>query len=226
MRTIKYQFIQTPLVSSANSFPVLILENPTFYRNFVRGLTSQIEGEEELVVYSKGEKIGKLSSDAVMITDLLTIPLDEKKTSTTIQKNLVKGLTEEQSLAFGKLNASISSFLSDFLLDSEIPLTFDDDFSLASLLKATNVRPDFSIDNYLESLVNRVKAMSVSSNKDFFILVGLHQVLNQKELSAFYHEMALSQIDLLLIEPSESKSYLKPLEKPIVIDEDLCEILK
>lgn len=226
MKTIKYQYIETPLISSTDSYPVLVLENRPFYRQFIHGLSKQIDEEEDFAVYSNGSKIGKLSSDAVLITDLLNTPLDEKKCATAIHKSLIKTVSEDQMMAFNKLNVAISSFLSDVITESDVPLTFDDDFSLGSLLKATNVRPDFPADNYLESLVDRIKAMASFLKKDFFILVGLHQVLDSKELVSFYHEMALAQLDLLLIEPNEPKSYLKPVEKPVVIDDDLCEILK
>lgn len=226
MRAIKHPFIEQPVTSSADSVPVLVLEKPSYYRSFIRDLIRQIEGEGDFVVYSKNGKMEKLSSDAELITDLLNIPFDEKKISTTIQKNLVKNVTEAHALDFNKLNAHISSFLSTFLLDFDIPLTFDDDFSLSSLLKATNVRPVFLVDDYMESLVTRIKAVSVSLGKDFFILVGLHQVLSQSELNDFYHELSLCQIDLLSIESREPKSHLSKFEKLVVIDEDLCEILK
>lgn len=226
MKSLKHEWIKEEIVLENNRFTILILENQKFFRIFIFQLEKQIREDEEFLVFSEDLKPLLLSKEAVLITDLFLIPFDEKKAITLIYKDLEKKMNEDLRIGLNKVNSIIGDYLSDITYDYFLPLTFDDELSLASLLKLTNVRPDYDTLNYLDALIKRIKMISVLLKKNIFFLVNLHDLLDEEELKTFYHEMNLLHIDVVVIDAHEPKTKLEDYEKIIIIDKDLCEILK
>lgn len=226
MKSLKHEWIKEEILLENNRFTTLVLENQKFFRDFIFQLEKQIREDEEFLVFSEDLKPLLLSKEAVLITDLFLIPFDEKKAITLIYKDLEKKMNEDLRIGLNKVNSIIGDYLSDITYDYFLPLTFDDELSLASLLKLTNVRPDYDTLNYLDALIKRIKMISVLLKKNIFFLVNLHDLLDEEELKTFYHEINLLHIDVIAIDAHEPKTKLKDYEKIIIIDKDLCEILK
>ncbi len=226
MRLLKHEWIEETIKLDKSITNVLVLENHKFYRDFVLGLQQQIDEDIPMLVFSEDLKELKLSSCAVLLTDLFDIPIDDKKCSNIIYKDIEKAISDEQRVGLGKLNQEIASFLGNLTMDYPIPLTFDDDIKLTNLLKVFNVRPEYHPIEFIEALVTRIKIINSIMKKDLIFVVNLHDLLRTDELIDFYKEMRLLQIDIVVIDSHEPKTLIDGYEKGIVIDKDLCEILK
>lgn len=225
MRTIKYRWLQDPLTLNRRKINVLVIENQKFFRDFIIGIYNQIENDDDFLFCADDLKEFKLSKYAILITDPFDLPIDEKKCITLLYKDMEKKVTEDYRIGLEKVNNTIYSFLTDLIKEYEIPLTFDSSLSITNLMKLADVHPDYEIDDYFQALIVRLKTLSNLFKKNLFFLVNIHDVLTSEELDMFYREASLLDIDLVLIEAREPKAK-KENENIIVIDSDLCEILK
>lgn len=225
MKSIKHQWIQDPIVLNRRDITVLVLENPRFFREFVSGIEQQIEGEDTYLICLDGAKEFQLSKCARLITDLFAIPIDEKKSSTLLYKDIEKNISEEARADLEKLSMGINTFISDVIEDYSLPLTYSPNFSLSSLMKMVDLKPEYRPASFLQSILDRIRTLSTLFNKNLFFLVNLHDVLDRDELTIFYQEIALMDIDVVVVDAREPKDSDAP-EKVVIIDQDLCEILK
>lgn len=226
MKSLKHEWIKEDIILENNLFNVLVIENQKFFRNFVFQLERQIRDDEEFLIFSDNLKALALSKFGVIITDMFDLPFDEKKAITLIYKDLEKRMNEDLMIGLNKVNSIIGDYLSDITYDYFLPLTFNDEIPLSGLLKLAEVRPEYDTLNYLDALIKRIKMISILLKKNVFFLVNLHDLLDEEEMKAFYHEMTLLHIDIIIIDAHEPKTKLKDYEKIIIIDKDLCEILK
>ena len=226
MREIKHKWIDDPIQLDRQKVNVLVLENQKFFREFILGIQTQIELDEEFVICTDGLEPFSLSKTAFLMTDLFEIPIDDKKCATLLYKDIEKRANESNRLELAKLNSAISSFVYNLIADYSIPITYQQEFDIASILKLASIKPDYeAIGDFLVSLIDRIRILSILFRKNIFFLVNLHDVLSVEEIDIFYREMALLDIDIVVIDAREPR-YQKADERVIIIDSDLCEILK
>ena len=226
MRLLKHKWIKEDIVLDKRTVNVLVLENHGFYRNFVMALAKQIEEGEDFLVFSQDLKGLDISKCAAILTDLFDIPIDEKKASTLIHKDLSKKMTGDMAASFQRLNSAMASFVDELVYDYPIPLTYSGEVELPALLKTIDVKPEMHSTDFLEALVTRIKTLANLMGRDLFFLLNLHDVLDKGELEKFYNEMRQLQVDIVAVDAREPVGEKDGHEKTIIIDRDLCEILK
>ena len=225
MRVLKHEWIQDPITLDRKKTTVLVLENPKFFREFVLGVSEQIEDDEHFLICHDDLKEFQLSKCALLITNLFDIPIDEKKTSTLLYKDMEKSVSDEVRTGLERISMTINSFIADLIEDYSIPLTYTPNLSLTSLMKLVDVRPEYHPSSFLQALLDRIRTLSSLFKKNLFFVVNIHDVLEHEELAIFYEEVALMDIDLIILDSREPKAIL-PSERVVIIDSDLCEILK
>ena len=225
MRFLAHRWIKEQILLDSQIHHVLVLENPKFYRDFVQSLNRQIEDDEEFMVFQEDYKSLQLSKYAFLMTNLFDIPLDEKKCITLIYKDLEKTISENLRIALEKLNLAINSFVQDITYDYPIPLMIKEDITLSSIMKLAEVKPFYEPSDFLTALISRIKTLNFLMKKNIFFLVNLHDFLLEDEIESLYREADMLHVNLVSIDAREPR-IKSSHEKIIIIDRDLCEILK
>ena len=225
MRVLAHRWIKEQILLDSQIHHVLVLENPKFYRDFVQSLNRQIEDDEEFMVFQEDYKSLQLSKYAFLMTNLFDIPLDEKKCITLIYKDLEKTISENLRIALEKLNLAINSFVQDITYDYPIPLMIKEDITLSSIMKLAEVKPFYESSDFLTALISRIKTLNFLMKKNIFFLVNLHDFLLEDEIESLYREADMLHVNLVSIDAREPR-IKSSHEKIIIIDRDLCEILK
>ena len=96
---------------------------------------------------------------------------------------------------------------------------------LEDLLKLCNVKPTKVYESFLEKLICYINIFTELKNIKFFIFIGLKDILSDENLILLYQHCALQKVGLLLIESSKKRNLL-PMERAIIITDDLCEIVE
>jgi len=107
-------------------------------------------------------------------------------------------------------------------LSNRQPTTLEfSDLDIVAIFRAMNVvfAPSESL---LEHLCDYIDVCSEYRKIALFVFVNLKSYLSEEDLELFYSHLAYYKRNVLLLERCESP--LHPMEKVIIIDDDLCEI--
>lgn len=219
---LRHHLVETSLTASSAVFSTIAIENPKFFRSFVKELKTQIEDDEGPFFLSVEGKPSSLRKSALLFTDPFTLGNDEKKEDASFQKDVSSLLDDEGKSSFEELKKQISDYLNSLALYSTLPYEYEPDFSLSSFLKFVSFRPVRGNEENLESLVSSVLTAATILRKKLVVMCHLHGYLTPSELGDFHSELAMYDIGLLIVESSRPSGKL-PKEKLVLVDSDLCE---
>ena len=74
------------------------------------------------------------------------------------------------------------------------------ELALEDLLKASAVKPTKVYQSFLEKLICYINIFAELKNINFFIFIGIKDVLSDEDLSLLYKHCALQKIGLILID--------------------------
>ncbi len=222
MKVLRHHRIEAALVLDGEWVTHLVIEEPVFLRQFLRGIEEQLESGEEFLRYYDGKDEKDFSKVGYFLYDPFHCPLDEKKTGTFLQKDVPLRLKDEKKEDFQRIVHEIQSFLHGLILDYPIPLRIDEETSLPALLKAFSLSPAIDEESFLEGLVMKVAVLRHVSKKDVFLFYNLRDTLSEEEFLLFHQEMRRLEIPYLLLS-SHLPSKKSSIEKIVRIDSDLYE---
>lgn len=224
MIKIVHKDIETPIVLDCLSPFVLSVESSKEYYNFVVQLEDAFTAKESEFSFWEGDKFVSPDKCGEMIANPFCFDATDKKIVNLLYKKLQNNYNDGSFiLKFNEINASIEDFLYDlcssvdFSIDHECP-------SLEDLLKICSVKPSKTYDGLIEKLICYINIFAELKRTEFFVLVGIKDVLTEEEIELLYRHCALNKIALFLVERRTEKR--KKNERKIIITEDLCEIVE
>ncbi len=223
MIEVKERHVEQWLTCSSDSFTTLVIENPSFLREFIIALKDQIECDDGEFFYLRDGKEASLKKEAVLITDPLQVFRDEKKEETSFIKEVSGSFYEETDKEFERIKGEIISFVKGLSVYSSLPYSFDEGFTVQNLLKFLSFRPE---ERENSSIVETAKSISIVGHifkKYVFFIAHLHAYYTAEEIENLFKDMANHDISLICLEHQRPKSAGKS-ERIIHIDHDLCEI--
>lgn len=221
---IAHVHLETPLIVSDAYVQVLIVENPNEFYAMVSDLIGQFDGVEGTFAFSRNGQSIDAAKCGEIISSLFHFDLNDKKNLTLLQKRLEKIAFGEKLSLFNELSAKTMGFLGElaffvpFSLDYSEPQPID-------YLKASGVKLEKNYESLEEKIICYLNALIELKNCEFFIFVNLKSVLNDEKLLQVYEHCQREQVGLLLIENGKYRPLL-PLEKAVIVTEDLCEIVE
>lgn len=221
---IAHVHLETPLIVSDAYVQVLIVENPNEFYAMVSDLIGQFDGVEGTFAFSRNGQSIDAAKCGEIISSLFHFDLNDKKNLTLLQKRLEKIAFGEKLSLFNELSAKTMVFLGElaffvpFSLDYSEPQPID-------YLKASGVKLEKNYESLEEKIICYLNALIELKNCEFFIFVNLKSVLNDEKLLQVYEHCQREQVGLLLIENGKYRPLL-PLEKAVIVTEDLCEIVE
>lgn len=201
---------------------ILVLEDPNIMRILVAELLDQSSGNEGNFVLSD-EKLLKVDKAVEMIMNPFALDFQNKKiTSALFGKMMMIG--NEKLIEKSEINHELINLLED--ISSRInysAITYQLEFNWQDLFKIYGVKIEKTGD-FLEDLIEYMKAVSEFCGISVLCFVGLKNYLNHEELLDFYKAARYNKVALLLIESNEKEQL--EIEHITIIDRDQCFIQK
>ncbi len=223
MRVIKQPHIDQDIILNKDNFYNVVIENQINYRQYLQSLKNQLENKDPFLLLYDNDKEKELDKEAFLIDNPLSIQIDEKKMNTLIQKEIAAKITEDQKERFGILQHQITEYIESISMDYPLPVSFDLDYSLISLLKSISLQTASDFPSYLEYMVNQIKKISFVLKYNVFFIVNLQDYLSDEEMQSFIKEMNSLEIFFVIVSSHLPISRISN-EFIIQIDKDLAEL--
>ena len=223
MKVIKQPHIDQDIILNKDNFYNVVIENQINYRQYLQSLKNQLENKDPFLLLYDNDKEKELDKEAFLIDNPLSIQIDEKKMNTLIQKEIAAKITEDQKEKFEILQHEITEYIENISLDYPLPVSFDLDYSLISLLKSISLQTASDFPSYLEYLVNQIKKISFVLKYNVFFIVNLQDYLSDEEMQSFIKEMNSLEIFFVIVSSHLPISRISN-EFIIQIDKDLAEL--
>ena len=217
--------VESKIELNAESPCVLCLENPHEFWKTVNELISAFRGDvSKFTFWEKENQIGAEKAGEIL-TDFFSFEIADRKIISLLHKHLLKQFTQSDLFfPFQELIAKCEKFLYDLFSLEEFALECEE-LTLENLLKVCNVKPEKNYQTFLEKIICYLNMIAELKGIEFFVLVGIKNVLNDEELRLLYRHCRFHKFALLLIECGKLRPFLAE-ERAIIITDDLCEIVE
>lgn len=203
--------------------PTLVIENRSFFRQIVQDIYAQTEGYSGECVLSRDLKPIEFSKNAELIDSPISFSVNQKSLLTKIVSALEKlAVNESFYLKTAELIQGIGEYFSELTKEQTAEL-YCSKLNISSILKAIGI---CVADDYASPLEEYIDYMELTREFDrdkLFIFINLRSYFPDSELQAFLETVLAHEYKILLI---DNKAYdILSIEKRVIIDEDLCEIV-
>lgn len=204
-------------------FPLVVLENRTYHYQMAQALHDQILGAAGDFVLSEGESILDLGKLAEFIPSPWSMDFASRKIMTAFYTKAKRlGTGEDLFTPLREAEAAIQRYADSLDGAFPIPVVWDMDVDMVSLIKAIHLRPEDEAQTLAERMLAYMELCTELMGTACFIFCGFRGFLEEADLHALYHAAFLKKLRFLLIE--QSCSHIMEEEDPFTVDEDLCQI--
>ncbi|MCM1260398.1 MAG: type II-A CRISPR-associated protein Csn2 [Prevotella sp.] len=190
----------------------LTFDDVIIYRNFIFLL-------EEYIIYSIDDVVKDFDKHILRIMNPFHLELNDKKILNSLYKRISNTLNENQRQKISFIETEILNILEEISLDSEIKITYENNFSIINLLNIFRVSIcEAKCEDYLESLITYIKVNLEINNFNVIISNGITKILSNQELNLLEKELGLLSIHIIDLE------LVSKVEKGVdlMIDSDWC----
>lgn len=216
--------LDTDIINSNYQHCEWIIESPELFSKYVLELYKQTEAEEGNFVLSEQDKELDIAKYVEIISDPLSINLNDKKILNKLYSELSKNAyAEECYLHTQEVLSALQKYFAFLETSSNYFLEDDEEPDIIAIFKALNVKLSVYSENLFELLWQYIKATSELLKKKLIVFVNIRSYLTQEQVIELIKNADYNEISLLLIEncqkgcPTDSVHY-------IIIDKDGCEI--
>jgi len=203
--------------------PVCIVESPIRWRNLLKELFAQQQGETGNWVLSEENMEIKINKSVELIPNPIQLEENQKRIVNAVLQSLSKTATNDVYWQKGQeLNTEIQKFFSELEMEYPFEYRISPQINFSTLAKAMEIQIENKYDSDLERLIQYCILVQDMMNTKLFVFFHLHTYFTQKELKSFYQEVMIRKWNILLMEPQMTKHI--PTEKYYIIDKDNCEI--
>ena len=209
---------------SENQIPVLIIEHPGIYSDFIESFFQQCEGEEgEIIISDRGKNL-KLSKSALIVLDYFSLNFNNRQIQTKLYQQL-KNAGAELSIQKDEFtHQGIDLIENVFSISRFDHIEYNLELDWADIFKLYQVRVEADYDSIQEKLVSFLRICAELLDLKLVAFVNLKAYVSEDDLLEIYRMAGYLKVNLLLIESIETYSH--PMEKYFIIDKDQCIIIK
>lgn len=200
-----------------------IIESPELFTKYLYELCTQIGGAEGGFVLSEADKEMDIAKVVEVITNPLTIDINDKKILSKIYSELQRLANDETMyLKTREIIANLQEYFYELEHNYETTLLIEDDIELPALFKVLGVKVENESLSYFEKLIQYIKLQKNILNKKLIVLVNIRSFLSNEQLEQLFLFVRHNEIKLLLYE-SMQRDFTESTKK-YIIDIDQCEI--
>ncbi len=214
IRRIEKEFIIEP----GKIFNINI-ENSRFYYHL---LSSLLEYDEDVFIYSEEGKIKSLEKNCLIISNIFNLDANSKKILTSLYKRIANEImTDEDKEKVIKVNDSILELLNKISLELNLDVDYSAEIDIQKILSIYDFSFKVNQEMPLDKVVTFIKANLEIGNYKFVISNNLLPLFNDNELEMLSKELELLGVSLINLTLVQTKR--KHVIDSITIDDDLCE---
>lgn len=216
---LRHAKLECDIALEAGDIANLVIENPSFYRQFVMEL---LNDDTETFSFYENKKDLTFDKHAIIVPNLFDINPNSKKILTAIYKKIEKSaITVERREKLEQINQKISALLAEIADDFDGTISYNDQITMPQLLGQLDFKFDYDDTNFLTQLVSYVRAWREAKDVRIIIVLNIQSMLTDEEIAMFAEECKYMGIPIINIAYFDK---VIPSSKRIVIDKDLCEI--
>ncbi len=206
---------------SGDGINTLVIEAPSFFRQFLQDISLQVSGLEGKAVLSQNNMPITFSKFAEVLDSFLSFEISKKSLVSKLQARLeAEALNERNYVRTMQLLGEVEQFIQE--LSFELPCTVAcDKISIGGVIRSAGIE---ILDDYgddLEHILDYMELTRELERDKLFVLVNLRSFYRDEEIAPFFRSILDHSLSVLLVD-SVSKALL-PLEKRVTVDADLCE---
>lgn len=199
----------------------LVIEEPGFFRQFLRDIYSQTEGFEGQTVLSEHDTVIPLYGNTELIDDILHFQINRKNLLTKIVSWLERqAVGESFFMRTAELLSTAEQLISDLSFDLPCD-TVCSKISIGSFLKSVGIEISDDYPNDLERFLDYMELVRQFDKNRLFIFVNLRSYYSDDDLSAFFSSIVAHEYRVFLVDNTAGQ--LLPSERRVTVDNDLCE---
>lgn len=199
----------------------LVIENPVFFRDFLRDIDEQIKGYGGKAVLSEKNLPIDFSKNAEMLDSFISFEINRKNLiSKIISRMEAEALNESNFVKSAKLTGELEQYILElsFGLPCEI---FCGKMNIGSVLRSAGIEICDKYENDLERLLDYMELSRELEREKLFVLVNLRSYYTDDEISVFFSSVISHEFRTLAVESSSRKRLYN--ETRVTVDADLCE---
>lgn len=200
----------------------LVLEHPNLFLQVVSDLTEQMDGEEGKLIFSTGLDQISLAKDALLIRDLWSVDVNQKKLLNGVLAKLKSLAREEYEVEIQHILSKLNQLMEGILQTSMLPLVWDDTPDVQTIFKVMGLQLE-NVEDPVERLVDYVRLAQEFLHTKLVVLVGARGFLTYDCASALCEDFRSAELPVLFVDGTVYP--LLPGEKRLLIDSDYCELL-
>lgn len=219
---LMHPLLTCPMELGQGRVPVLAVESPQLFRQWVFEWSAQSQGEAGTWVLSHQDEVLDCGQHLLVVNNYVHLSLEDRKLLNRFQALVQSVLWEELEEESVALQQQIQSYLSQLATQIPVPVGYGEGDAVWPLLKALKLQPVLDGVSPLERLTQYLELYHRLMPQPCVLLVGLHLYFSPQELERFYQMALYEQWNLLVVEPSQRPPL--PQEQWRVIDGDFCEL--
>lgn len=221
MRLVHVDFSKP--VETERNFLCLVVENSKLFCKYCSDLFSQSQGGDGEFIFVEGEQRLAFDKFGQIVFDLFSLPLQDKKVIGGLYERL-KDVTDRNFQAeYVLIVQSICTFLDKLSVECDMPVDYNEDFSLSDLLKAAKVGLNERCPTLTEKVITFLQAVQSFTKTKIVVFVNIRGYFSNEEFAEILKHVAYSDLSVVCLESSLPPETIG--EKTLIIDKDMCEIL-
>lgn len=213
--------LRTPLEINEDKISTLVIENPTFYRNFISDMFFQTQNISSRFTLSQADEIMNFSKCVEIVSDIFNLPFNSR----LFQSKINQIVTEEINISnikttdiINKINELGSVTVTQLGLD----IAYTPISDISGIVKLLGFYFDSESLSFSEKIIEYLNFLNAFTEKRLFVIINLKSALSENEFNEFTKLVLYKKIRVLLIE--NNNKYSCNNENIRIIDNDLCEI--
>ena len=200
----------------------LVIENQTFFRNFIQDIYRQTEGSTGKAVLSDGYKELDFTRYSELIESYVSFTVNSKKLQSKLISFFEKeAASEDRYLETAEFLRTAETYLNHLTEDFSTEISYGS-LNPGALLKAVNMYVSEESSGPLERIIDYMELTRELERDKLFIFTGMRSYFTDEELEPFLQNVLAKEFQILLIDGYSHKRFA--FENRLIIDEDLCEI--
>lgn len=217
-----YKYMSEPIDLEDSSNILLVIEDKHLFRNTV--LSVYHNNYDELFIFSEDYKPLDFSKNIRFVDDILTFEFADKKLMTKVNASFENMCNVDFFEEITMLRESCNSLCGKLAKEYDFDFDFCDSIETSAFVKLFGFTPRNDSVNSTERLIRYTKLLANYLGIKCFILQNMHLYLSENEIDELLRTASMHNICIVDIENSVPSDVSK-LEKLIIIDKDLCEII-
>ena len=206
---------------SKDRVQTLVIEEPSFFRQFLQDIHMQIRGFNGNAVLSKDNMPIEFSKYADLIEGYLSFEISRKALiSKLLSRMETIALDETHYVQTSQWIGELEQYLQELSFDLPCDV-FCSKISISSILRAAGLEIVDDYSNNLERILDYMELTRELERDRLFIFVNLRSYYADEDVIAFFESILQHEFHVLMVD-SVSKPVLA-IESRVTVDLDLCE---